>query len=98
MPQMTSSRASSADRAERPADPAERVRRCSRRGHDEGRCRGRQNGRVQRSRWTEKRIARDLEAWFAQRAFERWPTYRTFVDDGRRPLYQAALRTGGVAR
>jgi len=48
--------------------------------------------------YDEERVARELEAWFAQRAFERWPTYRTFVADGRKRLYEAVLATGGSRR
>jgi len=48
--------------------------------------------------WTEQRVARELEAWFERRAFERWPSYRTFVEDGCRGLYDAARRTGGAER
>ena len=29
--------------------------------------------------WGEARVARELEAWFAERGFDVWPTYRTFV-------------------
>ena len=49
-------------------------------------------------RWPDDRVARELEAYFAQRAFERWPTYRTFVRDGRRRLYEAAIQSGGPER
>jgi len=47
---------------------------------------------------TEQQVARELEAWFAQRSFDYWPTYRTFVRDGHRGLYQALQRFGGPAR
>ena len=48
--------------------------------------------------WDEDRVARELEAWFATRAFERWPTYRTFVRDGRKRLYDAVIDSGGPER
>ena len=48
--------------------------------------------------WDEERVARELEAWFADRGFERWPTYRTFVADGRKGLYEAVLASGGSQR
>ena len=48
--------------------------------------------------WDDERIARELEAWFAERAFTRWPTYRTFTYDGRRRLYNAILDSGGPER
>lgn len=49
-------------------------------------------------RWTEQRVARELEAWFAQRCFDEWPTYRTFVKDGRKTLHAALMRYGGAQR
>lgn len=48
--------------------------------------------------WSEDRVARELEAWFAQRAFEERPTYATFVRDGRKRLHAALMRTGGPQR
>jgi hypothetical protein len=42
-----------------------------------------------RSRWPDDRVARELEAYFAEQAFERWPTYRTFVRDCRKRLHEA---------
>lgn len=48
--------------------------------------------------WDDERVARELESWFASRAFERWPTYRTFVADGRKRLYSAVLERGGPQR
>lgn len=48
--------------------------------------------------WDDDRVARELEAWFARRAFERWPTYRTFVRDGRKVLYGAVIASGGPER
>ena len=42
--------------------------------------------------WDDERIARELEAWFAARAFERWPTYRTFTGDGRSRLKFLAVK------
>ena len=44
------------------------------------------------------RVARELEAWFAGRAFERWPTYRTFVRDGHKSLHTAVIDSGGPER
>lgn len=29
--------------------------------------------------WTEERVARELEAWFAERAIEQWPSYGMFA-------------------
>lgn len=52
----------------------------------------------QRGEWSESRVARELEAWFAQRAFDRWPTYRTFVRDGHKRLHAAVVRTGDAER
>lgn len=46
--------------------------------------------------WSESRVARELEAWFANRAFDRWPTYRTFVRDRHKRLHAAVVRTGGT--
>jgi hypothetical protein len=51
-----------------------------------------------RHRWTEERVARELEAWFAERAIEQWPSYNTFVADGRKPLHAAVMRFGGPQR
>ncbi len=51
-----------------------------------------------RSRRDEERVARALEAWFAQRTFDRWPTYRQFVRDGRKRLHADVMRTGGPQR
>ncbi|MDP1847646.1 MAG: hypothetical protein Q8K79_07635 [Solirubrobacteraceae bacterium] len=48
--------------------------------------------------WDDDRVARELEAWFARRAFERWPTYRTFVRDGHKVLYSAVIDRGGAER
>ena len=49
-------------------------------------------------RWTEERVARELESWFAEQAFESWPTYRTFVRGGRKGLHAALMRLGGPRR
>jgi hypothetical protein len=46
-------------------------------------------------RWTHDRVARELEAWFAQRCFDDWPPYSTFLRDGRRRLHAALMRHGG---
>jgi hypothetical protein len=46
-------------------------------------------------RWTQDCVARELEAWFAQRCFDQWPAYSAFLRDGRRPLYAALMRHGG---
>ena len=43
-------------------------------------------------------MSRELESWFAQCAFEVWPTYRTFVRGGRKRLHAAVMRTGGPQR
>ena len=48
--------------------------------------------------WDDDRVARELESWFATRAFERWPTYRTFVRDGHKALYSAVIDSGGPER
>jgi len=50
------------------------------------------------SRWTEERVARELEAWFARRCFDVWPTYRTFVRDGHKRLHAELMRRGGPQR
>ena len=46
--------------------------------------------------WTEERIRSELEAFCAER--DAWPTEREFADAGKRRLYQAASRNGGVRR
>jgi hypothetical protein len=46
-------------------------------------------------RWSEDRVARELEAWFAQRCFEQWPPYSAFVRDRRKRLHAALMRHGG---
>ena len=46
--------------------------------------------------WTEDRIRSELEAFCAGR--EAWPTEREFTDAGKRRLYNAASRNGGVRR
>lgn len=56
------------------------------------RHRGASPGR--RAIWTEQRIWQDLEAFCAGR--EVWPTEREFVDAGKRNLYSAASRKGGI--
>ena len=48
--------------------------------------------------WDDDRVARELESWFATRAFERWPTYRAFVRDGHKSLYSAVIDSGGPER
>jgi len=55
-------------------------------------------GRAQRRAWSEQRVARELEAWFAERGFDVWPTCRTFVRDGRKRLHAEVVRSGGAAR
>jgi hypothetical protein len=45
--------------------------------------------------WTEERIREELERFCAGR--EVWPTEREFMAAGRRALYAAASRNGGVA-
>ena len=47
-------------------------------------------------RWTEDRIRDELTRFCAGR--EAWPTEREFIAAGKRPLYSAASRNGGVAR
>lgn len=51
-----------------------------------------------REQWNEERVARELERWFAWRAFEQWPGYRAFVLDGRKRLHAALMRAGGPQR
>jgi hypothetical protein len=48
--------------------------------------------------WTDDRISRALEAWFADRAFDEWPTYQTFVRDGHKRLHAQLMRAGGPQR
>lgn len=55
-------------------------------------------GRSQQPAWGEERVALELEAWFAERGFDVWPTYRTFVRDGRKCLHAEVVRCGGAAR
>ena len=47
-----------------------------------------------RAMWTEEQILQDLEAFCA--GHDVWPTEREFVHAGRRDLYSAASRTGGI--
>ena len=44
--------------------------------------------------WTEERIRQDLAAFCAGR--DAWPTEREFIDAGKRDLYSAASRMGGI--
>jgi hypothetical protein len=46
-------------------------------------------------RWTEDRVPREHEAWFAQRCFEKWPPYSAFVRDRRKRLHAALMRHDG---
>lgn len=46
--------------------------------------------------WTEAAIERELRAWLDGRSS--WPSYSEFVTAGKRDLYAAASRNGGVAR
>ncbi len=46
--------------------------------------------------WTEAAIERELRAWLDGRSS--WPAYDEFVAAGKRDLYAAASRNGGVAR
>jgi hypothetical protein len=46
-------------------------------------------------RWTQERIQSELEQFCAGR--ELWPTEREFAEAGKRALYSAASRNGGVA-
>lgn len=56
----------------------------------------RHRGASPRSRaiWTEERIRLELEAFCA--GGEAWPTERELIDAGKRDLYSAASRTGGI--
>jgi hypothetical protein len=49
-------------------------------------------------RWTQDRVARELEAWFATRCFDDWPPYSAFVADRRKRLHTALMRHGGPQR
>jgi len=49
-------------------------------------------------RWTQDRVARELEAWFAQRCFDDWPPYSAFVADRPKRLHAALMRHGGPER
>jgi Fic family protein len=49
-----------------------------------------------RTAWTEQTIERELRAWLDGRSS--WPSYGDFVAAGKRDLYAAASRNGGVAR
>jgi Fic family protein len=46
--------------------------------------------------WTERAIEQELRTWLSGRSS--WPSYSEFVDAGKRDLYAAASRNGGVAR
>jgi len=46
-------------------------------------------------RWSQDRVARELEAWFATRCFEQWAPYSAFVRDRRKRLHAALMRHGG---
>ena len=48
------------------------------------------------TRWSEEKVARDLENFLA--CAEEWPSYRDFVRAGRKQLYEQARRRGGVQR
>jgi hypothetical protein len=49
-----------------------------------------------RHRWTEDRIRRELEAFLP--AFDAWPPYPLFRDQGRRGLWKAIVKHGGPAQ
>src|SRR5205823_4108786 len=49
-----------------------------------------------RTTWTEQTIEHELRAWLDGRPS--WPPYGEFVAAGKRDLYAAASRNGGVAR
>jgi hypothetical protein len=49
-------------------------------------------------KWSEARIARELGTWFDEQAFAEWPSYRTFVEHGRKRLHAQLVRTGGPTR
>lgn len=49
-----------------------------------------------KANWTEAAIERELRAWLDGRSA--WPAYSEFVAIGKRDLYAAASRNGGVAR
>jgi hypothetical protein len=46
--------------------------------------------------WTEDVIERDLRAFLVGRAD--WPSHSEFAEAGRRDLYAAASRNGGIGR
>lgn len=54
------------------------------------------SGKPRAKSWTEDRIRLELGRFCAGR--ELWPTEREFVEAGKRALYSAASRNGGVAR
>jgi hypothetical protein len=54
------------------------------------------SGKPSAKSWTEDRIRLELRRFCARR--ELWPTEREFVEAGKRALYSAASRNGGVAR
>jgi hypothetical protein len=56
------------------------------------------SGRAKASpkRWTDQRIRQELTQFCAGR--DTWPTEREFILAGRRAVYQAASRNGGIAR
>jgi hypothetical protein len=54
------------------------------------------SGRPTWQRWTEERIQDELTQFCAGRVA--WPTEREFIAAGRRALYAAASRQGGIAR
>ena len=47
-------------------------------------------------RWTETRVRQGLAEFLSERAV--WPTRREFIDEGRRALFDAAGRFGGIER
>jgi len=48
------------------------------------------------TRWSEEKVARDLENFLA--CADEWPSYRDFVRAGRKQLYEQARRRAGVQR
>jgi hypothetical protein len=61
-----------------------------------GVTRGRRPAAGRAGAWTEQRIREELDFFCSGR--DAWPTEREFVDAGKRALYAAASRNGGVAR
>jgi len=58
----------------------------------------RSRGRAVQARWSDDRVARELERFLANRGGDDWPPYREFRDTGRKRLHAAIVARGGPER